>query len=281
MPPRSTGLPQADARDDFLRARRRGQLARLVAFLRREPDDVNMMLPYDEVVQALGRVGRKSLGVQPIPLDSIVGSVDRTRDFDRSFRPASSNVRARWERIAEARRRGEPFPPIDVLRVGGVHFVRDGHHRVSVARALGDETINAYVTEILTRVGGDRSIRVGDLPLKSHERLFHERVPLPAVARARIQLTDPFDFAALAESVEAWGFRAMQHGREFMDREETARRWFEEEYVPAVDLLKETGLTDGRGTDTDAYMALSEQRYRLLQSHEWSGEAIDRVRHDG
>jgi hypothetical protein len=97
MPPRSTGLPRADARDDFVPTRRRGQLARLVAFLRREPDDVNMMLPYDEVVQALGRVGRKSLGVQPIPLDSIVGNVGRTRDFDRSFRPASSNVRARWD----------------------------------------------------------------------------------------------------------------------------------------------------------------------------------------
>jgi hypothetical protein len=253
----------------------------LVAFLRREPSDVNLMLPYDEVVQALGRVGRKELGVQTIPLDSIVGSVDRTRDFDRSFRPASSNVRARWERIAEARRRGEPFPPIDVLRVGDVHFVRDGHHRVSVARALGDPLIDAYVTEILTRVGGDSSIRVGDLPLKSHERLFHERVPLRPEARVRIKLTDPFDFGALAESVEAWGFRATQHGREFMDREETARRWFEEEYVPAVELLAEAGLIDGRGTETDAYMTLTDQRYRLLQSHEWSGEAIDRVRGGG
>jgi hypothetical protein len=281
MPPRSTGLPQADARDDFLRARRRGQLARLITFLRREPSDVNMMLPYDEVVQALGRVGRKSLGLQSIPLNSIVGSVDRTREFDRSFHPASSTVRARWERIAEARRRGEPFPPIDVLRVGDVHFVRDGHHRVSVARALGDDEINAYVTEILTRVGSDRSIRVGDLPLKSHERLFRERVPLPSAARAQIKLTDPFDFGALAESVEAWGFRAMQHGREFMDREETARRWFEEEYVPAIDILRDADLIHGRGTETDAYMALTDQRYRLVQSHEWSGEAIDRVRQGG
>jgi hypothetical protein len=281
MPPRSTGLPQADARDDFLRARRRGQLARLLAFLRREPDDVNMMLPYDEVVQALGRVGVKRLGVQPIPVDSIVGSVDRTREFDRSFRPASSKVRARWERIAEARRRGEPFPAIDVLRVGQVHFVRDGHHRVSVARALGDDTINAHVTEVITRVGAEQSLHLGDLPTKSHERIFHERVPLPREARARIQLTDPFDFSDLAEAVEAWGFRATQHAREFIDREELARRWFDEEYVPAVELLREAGMIDGRGTETDAYMALSSERYRLLQSHEWSGEAIDRVRQGG
>jgi hypothetical protein len=276
-----TGMPRADAASDFGRMRRRRALSVLAARLRGEPDDVNVILPFDEVIAALGRRGEHDLGLQTVLLETIVGSVDRTRDFDRSFRPASSNVRARWERIAEARRRGEPFPPIDVLRVGDVHFVRDGHHRVSVARALGDPLIDAYVTEILTRVGGDSSIRVGDLPLKSHERLFHERVPLPPEARVRIKLTDPFDFGALAESVEAWGFRATQHGREFMDREETARRWFEEEYVPAVELLAEAGLIDGRGTETDAYMTLTDQRYRLLQSHEWSGEAIDRVRGGG
>src|SRR3954469_16196004 len=97
---RSTGSASADARDDFLRARRRGQLARVLAFMRREPDDVNLILPFDEVVQALGQVGRRSLGVQTIALDSVVGTVDRGREFDRAFRPASVAVRARWERIA-------------------------------------------------------------------------------------------------------------------------------------------------------------------------------------
>ena len=143
------------------------------------------MLPFEEVVAALGRRSQRDLGVQRIPLDSIVGTVDRRRgEFDRAFRPASPEVRGRWERIAAARRRGEPMPPIDVFRIGELHFVQDGHHRVSVARALGDEDIEAHVREVETKLGAGRELRLRDLPLKRHERVFHERVPLPP-ARAR------------------------------------------------------------------------------------------------
>ncbi|NMH93596.1 chromosome partitioning protein ParB, partial [Pseudonocardia bannensis] len=80
-----TGSAQTDAEYDFLRIRRRQVLSRLAAWLRREPDDVSEILPFDEVVAALGRTGERPLGLQVIPLDSVVGSVDRTRDFDRYF----------------------------------------------------------------------------------------------------------------------------------------------------------------------------------------------------
>src|SRR6186997_756766 len=132
-----TGFPRADVENDFLRARRRQTLARLAQWLRRGPDDVNLILPFDEVVAALGARGERRLGLQTIRLDSIVGTVDRSREFDRRFRPTSRRVRRRWERIAQAMRRGEAMPPIDVYRIGDLHFVRDGHHRVSVARHLG------------------------------------------------------------------------------------------------------------------------------------------------
>jgi len=63
------------------------------------------------------------------------------------------------------------MPPIKVFRIGDMHFVEDGHHRVSVARTTGDGKIDAYVTEILTEVGAGQDTNLGDLPLKSHERL--------------------------------------------------------------------------------------------------------------
>src|SRR6516225_298151 len=147
-----TGFPRADVEDDFLRVRRRQVLARLAHRMRREPDDVNLILPFDEVVAALGLRGERSLGLQTIRLDSVVGTVDSTRDFDRRFRPTSGRVRERWERLALAQRRGEPIPPIDVYRIGDMHFVQDGHHRVSVAMATGATTIEAYVTEVLTQL---------------------------------------------------------------------------------------------------------------------------------
>ena len=179
-----TGFTDQDAHTDFAKARRSHRLADLAKSLRREPDDINLILPFDEVVDALGKRGERRLGLQTIDLDSIVGTVDRTREFDRSFRPTSRRVRRRWEGIAKAMRRGEAMPPIDVYRVGELHFVEDGHHRVSVARQMGLEVIDANVTEIITEVGAGRETRVGDLALKSHERLFFERVPLPAEARA-------------------------------------------------------------------------------------------------
>ena len=240
--PRSTGMPGVDAQHDFLRARRRATLARLAARLRTGPDDVGVILPYEEVIAALGFESERALGLQVVPLESIVGTVDRARDFDRRFRPTSGRVRGRWEQIAAAMRRGESMPPVDLLRVGEIHFVRDGHHRVSVARALGRTDIDAYVTEVITRVPGGPALQLSDLGLKSLEREFFERVPLPSTARTEISLSDPWDYAELAESVEAWGFRAIQDREALLDRGETARLWLENEYRPVVAMLREADL---------------------------------------
>jgi hypothetical protein len=274
-----TGFPDQDAHTDFSRARRRRRLSDLAVWLRREPDDVNVILPFDEVVQAVGKRGERRLGLQTIELDSIVGTVDRSREFDRSFRPTSRRVRRRWEGIAKATRRGEAMPPIDVYRVGELHFVVDGHHRVSVALQLGLEVIEANVTEIVTEVPLDRNTRVRDLALKSHERLFFERVPLPRSARERIRLTEKWRYASLAEGIEAWGFRAMQADGEFKTRAEVALDWFEHEYLPVVDLLGEEGLI-GRGTEAEAYVRVVSLRYMLLRTHAWDEEVFARLREE-
>ncbi len=146
-----TGFPRADVENDFLRARRRHALDALAHRLRRQPG-AGRILPLDEVVGALGMRGERYLGLQDIRLDTIIGTVDSRRDFDRRFRPTSDRVRSRWEHLALAQRRGEPIPPIEVYRVGNLHFVKDGHHRVSIAIASGQQTIDAYVTEVVTAV---------------------------------------------------------------------------------------------------------------------------------
>jgi hypothetical protein len=275
--PRDTGFPAADAQTDFLRARRERSLSRLAGAMRRGPGDVNVILPFEEVVAALGRTGERSIGLQVIGLDSIVGTVDRTADFDRRFRPTTGRVRGRWERIAQAMRRGEAMPPISVFRIGDLHFVRDGHHRVSVARALGRRDIDAYVTVVSTRVPLGSGMRLGDLPLKGHERLFRERVPLDPAAAARIRLSDPWTYGKLAEGVEAWGFRLMQDRGDLLDRAQIASLWFADEYEPVLAMLHEAGMI-GRGTDTDAYIRVAEERYRLLRTHAWSEEIVQRLR---
>ena len=273
-----TGFTSQDAQSDFNRSRRRAALARLSARLRGQAGDVSTLLPLEEVLAALGRTGESRLGLQSIPLDTIVGSVDRSTEFDRDFRPRSTRVRARWQRVNEAQRRGQGMPPIVVYRVGGLHFVEDGHHRVSVARHRGDRVIEGYVTEIKTRVGTGEFLRLRDLPAKGHERLFLERVPLTPEERSKIELTDPeHDYGELAEAVEAWGFRLIQGLGELRSRREIAEAWFRDEFVPVVEDLREAGLV-GSGTDAEAYMRVTAERYLLLRSHDWDDAVIDRLR---
>ena len=145
-----TGFPRADAENDFLRARRHQVAAQVAGSLLRRARGACRLPGLGEVTGPLGYRGERRLGLRTIRLATIVGTLDARPDFDCRFRPASNRVRPRWERLALAQRRGEPIPPIDVYRVGDLHFVADGHHRVSIAAATGQDTIDAYVTEVLT-----------------------------------------------------------------------------------------------------------------------------------
>jgi hypothetical protein len=145
-----TGFPRADVENDFLRARRRQFLAALAHRLRGGHGDGNKLMVLDDVVGPLGWRGQRNLGLQTIQLDTVVGTAGPRRDFDARFRPTSTRVRDRWERLALAQRRGAAIPPIEVYRVGCAHFVADGHHRVSIAAATRQSQIDAYVTHVRT-----------------------------------------------------------------------------------------------------------------------------------
>jgi hypothetical protein len=227
-----TGFPRADVENDFLRMRRRQFLSRLVRHARRRSADADTLLLLDDVVEALGRQGERHLGLQTITVSSIVGSLEVRRDFDRRFRPTSNRVRSRWEGLGLAERRGAQLPPIEVYRVGTMHFVADGHHRVSIAHATNQKLIDAYVTEVLTDVPADGITLRGDLALKRDERQFRQRVPLSPAAYQLIDFADPCSYLRLGEGFEAWAFRRLQTEGQFLDRSELARQWYAEEYLP-------------------------------------------------
>ncbi|WHU45298.1 chromosome partitioning protein ParB [Gordonia sp. L191] len=275
---RDTGFPDADAENDFQRMRRQAELARLTQWFTRQPADVNAILPFDEVVAALGRTGETYLGLQTVEVASIVGSVDRTKDFDRYFRPTSARIRSRWQRLAAAQRRGESMPPVRLYRIGGMHFVIDGHHRISIAIARHLDTIDAYVTEIHTRISPEGINVPGDLLLKDHRRLFLSRVPLSGAQADTIRFADPFDYAELAEAVEAWGFRLSQEVGEFLGRTEVARRWFGEEFLPVIRMARRADVRSDLDSDAELYLWLACERYRLVRKHIWDDEIIDELR---
>ena len=114
--------------------------------------------------------------------------------------------------------------------------------------------------EVITRVGASRTLTIADLPRKSHERVFRERVPLPREEARKIKPSDPLDYGRLAEAVEAWAFRAGQERGELLDREQAARGWYDTDYVPLVESLRDAGQL-GSGTDADAYIRVGSERY--------------------
>ena len=129
----STGLPSVDAQEDFRRARRSGRLARLLG----------AGSPRSRCARAMLPAGRARLEV--VPLTAIVGTLEPGSGFDARFRPTTNLVRSRWERVALAHRTGKTLPPVSLVRRPEGHYVVDGRHRVSVARALNLGDIEAWV----------------------------------------------------------------------------------------------------------------------------------------
>jgi hypothetical protein len=104
------------------------------------------LLPLAEVDAASTAHARCCARIQTVPISQIRGSEGRSRDFDRNFNPLQSHTKDRWLSIAGALQRGRVLPPVELIQVRDVYFVRDGHHRISVARALGQLDIEAKVT---------------------------------------------------------------------------------------------------------------------------------------
>jgi hypothetical protein len=156
-----TGLVQQDARDDFDRARRQANLAKLAGWLCGRPSGADRLPVLGEVTAVPGagvtgpgvrlaweRAGSGPMRETMVPIDQIVGTVEPTRCFDRRFRPTSDVVRSRFQRIATEILSGRGMDPVELYRCGGSYYVLDGHHRIAVARALGHRSVCALVTEV-------------------------------------------------------------------------------------------------------------------------------------
>jgi hypothetical protein len=254
---------QADK--DFTRARRRAFLRKIGAFLRRDPGS-NRLLSFDEVKSALGAVEQVYLGMRIVPVEKIVGSVGRHRDFDRAFLPSKGELGDRWKRIDRMMHRAEELPPISLYKIGDAYFVRDGNHRVSVAHQLGVEMIDAEVIELRSRIPIDSALTARDLLHKIEQRHLLERLPIDRVLpEVRLELSNVADYRRLATYIEAHGFRLSQHWKRYVSPEEVLTDWYEYQYAPVAEMIREDRILDafpGR-TELDLFLWIVEHRDRL------------------
>jgi len=136
-------------RHDFSRARMKESLGRILALLKPQKDE---MLSLGDIRSLLRPESETYKGMQTVPLDKIVGSEGRYRDFNRAFLPRHDKLMRRWMRVDEAHYRNVILPPIKLFQIGGAYFVRDGNHRVSVAKAQGAEFIDAEVISLSSEI---------------------------------------------------------------------------------------------------------------------------------
>jgi hypothetical protein len=171
------------------------------------------LIPFDEVSRRLALARRTYLGLQEIPIDRIVGSVDRSADFRRDFRPQRRLSRSRLANLRGAFPDGV-MPAINVFEVGGAYFVEDGHHRVALARERGADYIDAEVTRVETRYEIGPDIDVAQLIHTEQQRKLLEASGL---SRARpdavIEFTFVDGYTQLAEIINAPWLRARSPGR--------------------------------------------------------------------
>jgi hypothetical protein len=215
------------------------------------------LLAFDEVREKLRLGGPVYRGVQAVPVDRILGSVNRYRDFDRLFLPTQSHTADRWRKVNRAWYQDISLPPVQLYKVGEVYFVVDGNHRVSVARDRGQTFIDAEVREVAARVPVTADLRPEDLERLGSRVEFLERTEIDRVLPdARIEPTILGGYDRLIEHIAVHRYcMAIDRGQP-VSADEAIVHWYETLYLPAIEVIERSGILrelPGR-TATDMYL---------------------------
>lgn len=261
----------SQAVNDFHHARDLAALEQISSHLTGRPAN---LLSFDDVVHKLHVSGGSDRGLQDILIQSIVGSVGRYTDFTRSFLPRQRSDVERWARVKSIIvKPGAPgLEPIQVYKIGEAYFVRDGHHRVSVARRLGAKYIQAYVTEVKTKVPLTPDITPDELIIKSEQADLLDETHLDDVLPdATIEVTVPGGYPRLEEHIRVHRYFMGIDLKRDVSMNEAVLHWYETVYLPVINIIQERGILrefPGR-TEADLYLWISEHREYIQHELGW------------
>ena len=255
-----------DSLRDFDSARRKAFIQRILALVTRESLD---LLPFEQVREQLQLRDQYFRGLHEVPLDQIVGSVGRYQDFTRTFLPRTDALRERWAAVEDLGREGG-LPPVELYKVGDAYFVRDGNHRVSVARAKGGTDIEAFVWEYSSLVPLSPADDLDDLLIKQGQVAFLKKTGLNRLRPDHhIELTAPGRYRDLLEHIADHRYYLGQtHGRE-IKAEEAVSSWYDNVYQPIIRAIRKQGVLKqfpGR-TEADLYIWVSRWQFELSERY--------------
>ena len=254
------------------RAQREAERVRSRAFWHKVLDGLrgvdNDLLPFS-AVQHLHPNAESYGGTKAIPIEQIVGSVDRYRDFDHYFLPKVSHTIDRWAGIRQAGLEGKELPPIQVYKVGDVYFVKDGHHRVSVARNAGQKYIDAEIIELSVTVPPNSNDSIKDLIIKGEYAGFLEQTKLNQLKpdHERILFTVPGRYDILIGHINTRKYYLGRNLQRDVSWEEAVCSWHDRLYARVVEQMRKYDVLErfpGR-TEADLYLWIMDHRYNLAQ----------------
>lgn len=255
---------QRQAQKHFEQARRQAARQQFSSWLTGNEDS---LLPFETIRSQLKAEDPLYEGKHLVPLEKIVGSVGRYRDFTREFLPRSDSMKDRWINVESlAVQRG--WPPVDLYRIGDVYFVKDGNHRVAIAKQMGNDTIEAHVWGYLEELPISAGDSLGEVLIRLGERAFIEKTDLDVTCpKHNIQFTVPGQYTELLAQIHELRKNLALIDGEEMPYKDAVVAWYEMVYLPTVQIIREATLLEafpGR-TEADLFVWLSIHRQELSE----------------
>ncbi|MDR2898155.1 MAG: transcriptional regulator [Spirochaetaceae bacterium] len=233
------GVLEGQTDSDFFKARNKAVLNDLQHLITPEETE---LLSFTEIKSILKPKNEVYLGMQAVSVDHIVGSEGRYRDFDNHFFPRNVHLKNRWKRIDEAHLTGVILPPIKLYEIGGLYFVRDGNHRVSVAKAQGVENIDAEVVSLQSEI----KLK----PVRSKSQLFkavisyEKRVFYAETAYGdltddwRLDFTSAGQYDVIYNHIQIHKYYINEHQTEEITMPEAIQSWYDNVYLPVIKVIR-------------------------------------------
>ncbi len=263
-------IVEQQARDDFNKALGRATLGRLLNYLTPERQQ---LLSLQDVKALLKPKSESYKGMKVVPIDRIVGSEGRYNDFNKAFLPRYEYIRNRWQSIDRAHISDVILPPIKLYEIGGVYFVRDGNHRVSVARHQGVYSIDAEVTSIGTALEIDPKMTIEELKqsvIEYEKRRVYERSELAKIINPNeLSFTEPGRFYELLRHIKGHKYFMNLDKEEEIPFVEAGKSWYKNLYRPIIQIIKRNKIHKrfpGR-TPSDLYMWIIKHWHELKEKY--------------
>ncbi|GHU59749.1 hypothetical protein FACS189444_5620 [Spirochaetia bacterium] len=236
-------LEKMQAAEDFDRARSKAFLYHIQHFM--DPDK-NKLMSFNDVKEILKPKSETYRGMQQVPINLIVGSEGRYRDFNKYFFPKADHLRYRWERVDEARLREITLPAIQLYEIGGVYFVRDGNHRVSVAKTQGVEMIDAEVTSLSSEIAISPSMttdKMREVLVNYEKNLFYEKTGFGELTGDYdLDFTMPGQYDVVYNHILVHKYFINQDLEKELPFSDAVVSWYRNVYSPIMQIIRDEHL---------------------------------------